>query len=79
MNTAFSVGASLGHFDIHTIPRLIPKHAWTPGLRRRRPTARGSMGGRGHRAVATLAARLADLDGAARVLNEPVRFSVIPS
>lgn len=30
-------------------------------------------------AVATLAARLADLDGAARVLNEPVRFSVIPA
>jgi hypothetical protein len=27
-------------------------------------------------AVATLAARLADLDGAARVLVEPVRFSV---
>jgi ATP-dependent Lhr-like helicase len=30
-------------------------------------------------AVATLAARLADLDGAARVLTEPVRFLVIPS
>jgi ATP-dependent Lhr-like helicase len=30
-------------------------------------------------AVATLAARLADLDGAARVLAEPVRFSVIIS
>jgi ATP-dependent Lhr-like helicase len=30
-------------------------------------------------AVATLAARLADLDGAAAVLAEPVRFSVIPS
>lgn len=30
-------------------------------------------------AVATLAARLADLDGAARVLSEPIRFSVVPS
>jgi ATP-dependent Lhr-like helicase len=30
-------------------------------------------------AVATLAARLADLDGAARVLAEPTRFSVTPS
>lgn len=28
----------------------------------------------GHSAVATLAARLADLEGAARVLAEPVRF-----
>ena len=30
-------------------------------------------------AVATLATRLADLDGAAKVLDEPVRFSVIPA
>jgi len=27
---AFSVGASLGHFDIHTILAQIPNHAWTP-------------------------------------------------
>jgi hypothetical protein len=30
LGMAFSVGASLGHFDIHTILTQTPTHAWTP-------------------------------------------------
>ncbi len=35
----FSVGASLGHFDIHTALAIIPKTAWTPAYQARKPRA----------------------------------------
>jgi hypothetical protein len=33
----FSVGASLGHFDIHTALATLPKQAWTPAYQARKP------------------------------------------
>jgi hypothetical protein len=35
----FSVGASLGHFDIHTALAALPKTAWTPAYQARKPRA----------------------------------------
>jgi Transposase DDE domain group 1 len=35
----FSVGASLGHFDIHTALATLPKQAWTPAYQARKPRA----------------------------------------
>jgi hypothetical protein len=35
----FSVGASLGHFDIHTALATLPKKAWTPAYQARHPRA----------------------------------------
>jgi len=35
----FSVGASLGHFDIHTALAQLPKQAWTPAYQARKPRA----------------------------------------
>jgi Transposase DDE domain group 1 len=35
----FSLGASLGHFDIHTALTLLPKQAWTPAYQARKPRA----------------------------------------
>jgi hypothetical protein len=35
----FSVGASLGHFDIHTALDLLPAAAWTPAYQARKPRA----------------------------------------
>jgi hypothetical protein len=36
----FSVGASLGHFDIHAAFALLPTSAWTPAYQARKPRAR---------------------------------------
>jgi Transposase DDE domain group 1 len=33
----FSLGASLGHFDIHTALAVLPKRAWTPAYQARKP------------------------------------------
>jgi hypothetical protein len=33
----FSLGASLGHFDIHTALTLLPQQAWTPAYQPRKP------------------------------------------
>jgi hypothetical protein len=35
----FSVGASLGHFDIHTALTQLPTQAWTPAYQARKPRA----------------------------------------
>ena len=35
----FSVGASLGHFDIHPALATLPKQAWTPAYQARKPRA----------------------------------------
>jgi hypothetical protein len=35
----FSVGASLGHFDIHTALQRLPATAWTPAYQARKPRA----------------------------------------
>jgi hypothetical protein len=35
----FSVGASLGHFDIHTALAALPKQVWTPAYQARKPRA----------------------------------------
>ncbi|MDQ4033922.1 MAG: hypothetical protein M3332_17455, partial [Actinomycetota bacterium] len=35
----FSVGASLGHFDIHAAVALLPGSAWTPAYQARKPRA----------------------------------------
>jgi hypothetical protein len=35
----FSLGASLGHFDIHTALDRLPKKAWTPAYQARKPRA----------------------------------------
>ena len=35
----FSVGASLGHFDIHTALATLPQKAWTPAYQARKPRA----------------------------------------
>jgi hypothetical protein len=35
----FSVGASLGHFDIHTALAALPAHVWTPAYQARKPRA----------------------------------------
>ena len=35
----FSVGASLGHFDIHTALATLPTQAWTPAYQARKPRA----------------------------------------
>ena len=35
----FSVGASLGHFDIHTALATLPAAAWTPAYQARKPRA----------------------------------------
>lgn len=49
LGMAFSVGASLGHFDIHTILAQIPNHAWTPVYNADAQPRDGAWVGRGHR------------------------------
>lgn len=39
LGVEFSVGASLGHFDIHTALALLPALAWTPAYQARKPRA----------------------------------------
>jgi hypothetical protein len=39
LGVGFSVGASLGHFDIHTALTLLPAAAWTPAYQARKPRA----------------------------------------
>lgn len=39
LGVGFSVGASLGHFDIHTALDLLPPTAWTPAYQARKPRA----------------------------------------
>jgi hypothetical protein len=39
LGVEFSVGASLGHFDIHTAPTQLPTAAWTPAYQARKPRA----------------------------------------
>jgi hypothetical protein len=43
----FSVGASLGHFDIHTALATLPKNVWTPAYQARKPRAAERAAGSG--------------------------------